>query len=129
MSLYMLVYGKETRLLFLVELPTLNFMYQLDMLDEKPMMVRLAQLNELEEKRRDALQKIENHQAQMKRTFDRKASQINFQLGDIVLKWDELKSRPGKHTKFDAMWASPYIITETTQHNAFYLSMLDGEEL
>ena len=53
----------------------------------------------------------------------------NFQLGDVVLKWDELKSRPGKYTKFDAMWAGPYIITSTTQHNAFHLSMLDGEEL
>lgn len=37
--------------------------------------------------------------------FDKKASPRDFQLGDIVLKWDELKSRTGKHTKFDAMWA------------------------
>ena len=46
----------------------------------------------------------------MKRTFDKKASPRNFQLGDIVLKWDKLKNRPGKHTKFDAMWAGLYII-------------------
>ena len=62
----------------------------------------------------------------MKRTFDKKASPKNLQLGDVV---DELKSRPGKHTKFDVMWAGPYIITKTTQHNAFHLSTLDGEEL
>ena len=55
MSPYMLVYGKEARLLVLVELPALDFIYQLDMLDEEPMTARLAQLNELEEKRRDAL--------------------------------------------------------------------------
>lgn len=55
MSPYMLVYGKEARLLVSVELPTLDFMYQLDMLDEEPMTARLNQLNELEEKRRDAL--------------------------------------------------------------------------
>ena len=65
----------------------------------------------------------------MKKTFDKKASSRDFQLGDIVLKWDELKSRPGKHMKFDAMWASPYIITGTTYHNFFYLSTLDGKEL
>ena len=53
----------------------------------------------------------------------------NFQLGDIVLKWDELKSRPRKHMKFDAMWAGPYIIMGTTQNNAFHLSTLDGEDL
>ena len=86
MSPYMLVYGKEARLPVLVELPVLDFMHQIDMLDEEPMTVRLAQLNELEEKRRDFLQKIENYQTQMKRTFDKKASPRNFQLGDIVLK-------------------------------------------
>ena len=65
----------------------------------------------------------------MKRMFDKKASPRVFPLGDIVLKWNELKSRLGKHMKFDAMWAGPYIIIGTTQHNAFHLSTLDGEEL
>ena len=97
MSPSMLVYGKEARLLVLVELPALDFMHQMDMLDEEPMTVSLAQLNQFEEKRRDALQKLEHHQTQMKRTFDKKASPKNFQLGDIVLKWDELKSMPGKY--------------------------------
>ena len=54
-SPYMLLYGKEARLPISVELPTLDFMHQIDMLDEELMTVRLAQLNELEEKRRDAL--------------------------------------------------------------------------
>ena len=125
MSPYMLVYGKEASLLVLVELLALDFMYQLDVLNEEPMTTRLAQLNELEEKRRDALQKIQSHQTQMKRTFDKKASSKNFQLGDIVLKWDELKSRSRKHTKFDAMLASPYIITSSMQHNAFHLYTLE----
>ena len=129
MSPYTLVYGKEARLPISVELPTLDFMYQLDMLDEKPMTARLAQLNELEEKRGDVLQKIESHQTQMKRMFDKKASPRNFQLGNIVLKWDELKNRLGKHMKFNAMWAGLYIITGTLQHNAFHFFMLEGEEL
>ena len=73
MSPYMLVYGKEAWLPVLVELPALDFMCQLDMLEEEPMMARLAQLNELEEKRREALQKIKDRQAQMKKTFDKKA--------------------------------------------------------
>ena len=62
MSPYMLVYGKEARLPVSVELSTLDFMYQLDMLDEEPMTTRLNQLNELEEKGRDVLHKIESHQ-------------------------------------------------------------------
>ena len=54
MSPYMLVYGKEAKLPVSIELLALDFMYQLDMLEEEPMMARLAQLNELEEKRREA---------------------------------------------------------------------------
>lgn len=129
MSPYMLVYGKESRLPILVEFLTLDFMHQLDKIDEEPMRVRLAQLDELKEKRRDYLQIIENHQVQMKRTFDKKASPKIFQLGDIVLKLDDLKSRPRKHTKFYAMWAGSYIIMATTPHNSFHLSTLEGKEL
>lgn len=65
----------------------------------------------------------------MKRMFDTKASPKDLWLGDVVLKWDELKCRPRKHMKFDAMCAGLYIITESTQHNAFHLSTLEGEEL
>ena len=61
MSPYMLVYGKEARLLVSVELLALDFMHQLDMLDEELMTTRLNQLNKLEEKRRDVLQKTESH--------------------------------------------------------------------
>ena len=73
--------------------------------------------------------KIEFHQAQMKRTFGKKASPKNFQLGDIVLKWDELKSRSRKHTKFNAMCAGLYIIAATTPHNDFHFSTFEGEKL
>ncbi|GLJ07069.1 hypothetical protein SUGI_0057070 [Cryptomeria japonica] len=99
------------------------------MLQEEPMQVRLAKLMELEEVRKQELLTIENHQARMKRTFDRKVSLRVFNEGDLVLKWGELKIKPGKHTKFDAIWDGPYIITEKKKHNAFQLSKLNGETL
>ncbi|XP_057853707.2 uncharacterized protein LOC131063789 [Cryptomeria japonica] len=63
MSPYMLVYGKEARLPISLELPTLDLVNQLDMIEEEPMTTRLAQLIELEEVRNDAMKKIEHHQA------------------------------------------------------------------
>lgn len=102
---------------------------ELDFLDEEPMEIRLVQLMELEETRKEALRNLEVHQAQMKRKFDRKVFPRTFKEGDLVFKWDELKSRPNKHTKFDVIWDGPYIITECKQHNAFQLSKLDGEVL
>ncbi|XP_057852967.2 uncharacterized protein LOC131063195 [Cryptomeria japonica] len=112
MSTYMLVYGKEARLPILLEFPALDLSNQLDMIEEEPMSTRLAQLIELEEVRNEAMRQIEHHQAQMKRYFDKRASPRVFKEGDIVLKQDEFKSRPGKHTKFDAFWSGPYMIFE-----------------
>ncbi|XP_059066433.1 uncharacterized protein LOC131857742 [Cryptomeria japonica] len=120
-SPYVLVYGKEGRLPISVELPILTLIRELEMLQEEPMQIRLVELMELEEVRKQALLAIENHQAQMKKTFDRRATLRVFNGGDLVLKWDELKGKPGKHTKFDAIWYDPYDITEKKQHNSFQL--------
>lgn len=129
-SPYVLVYGKEARLPLSVELPALDIVHQLEMFEElNPMSMRYAELMELEESRDKARKTLEYHQLQTKRTFDKKATAKNFKEGDIVLKWDVLKSGPGKHTKFDHLWAGPFIIIECKEHNAFQLSNMDGEKL
>lgn len=99
------------------------------MIEEEPMEVRLIELMELEETRRKTLQKLKIHQALMKKTCDMKAIPKVFNERDLVLKWDELKSRPRKHTKFDAMWSGPFMITKCKPHNACKLPNLEGEEL
>lgn len=66
---------------------------------------------------------------QVKKSFEKNVKLRNFNVGDIVLKWDELKSRPGKHTKFDSFWGGPFVIIECKEHNAFQLSTLEGKSL
>ncbi|XP_057819077.1 uncharacterized protein LOC131032160 [Cryptomeria japonica] len=105
MSPYILVYGKEARLPISLEFPALDLSNQLDMIEEEPMSARLAQLIELEEVINKAIRQIEHHQDQMKRSFDKRDSLRVFKEGDIILKWDEFRSRPGKHTQFDAFWS------------------------
>ena len=98
----MLVYGKEAQLPLSVELLALDIVHQLQLFEEEdPMAIRYAKLMELEEARRKAMETMEYHQLQMKRVFDKKASSKFFVEGDVVLKWDMLKRKPGKHTKFD----------------------------
>ena len=66
---------------------------------------------------------------QVKRSFDRKERAREFSMGDIVLKWDVLKSRLGHHNKFDHMWADPFFIAECKEHNAFQLIKMEGDFL
>jgi len=42
---------------------------------------------------------------------------VKFELGDIFLKWDEERAKPGRHQKFDSLWSRPYIITQAMQSN------------
>ena len=93
------------------------------------MEARYADLMELKEIREHAIQTIEKDQALVKRWFDKKARARTFQEGDLVLKWDADRAKPGRHSKFDAIWSGPYMVTGCKSSNAFQLSTLDGEEL
>ena len=65
----------------------------------------------------------------MKRNFDKKARVRTFREGDLVLKWDADRAKPGRHSKFDALWSGPYLIASCKQANAFQLSRPNGEVL
>lgn len=72
---------------------------------------------------------MEQKQDQTKRSFDKKEKFRDFKEGDLVLKWDVLKSRPRRHGKFDNFWSCPFVITAYKENNAFQLSTTKGEEL
>ncbi|KAH9306641.1 hypothetical protein KI387_011045, partial [Taxus chinensis] len=50
---------------------------------------RIMYLAELEEKRVRVVDRITEHQNQVKKLFDKKAKQRNFEVGDLVLLWDK----------------------------------------
>ncbi|KAH9322288.1 hypothetical protein KI387_016927, partial [Taxus chinensis] len=93
------------------------------------MEAKYAELMELEEIREHAVLMIEKDQALVKIWFDKKARARTFQEGDLVLKWDADQAKLGRHSKFDAIWSGPYMVTGCKSSNAFQLSTLDGEEL
>ena len=37
----------------------------------------------------------------------------NFDVGDLVLKWDNPHAEKGKHTKFQHLWIGTYLVTES----------------
>lgn len=49
--------------------------------------------------------------------------------GDLVLKWDVLRSKPGHHSKFDKISSGPFVISECKEHNAYQLSTMEGDAM
>jgi hypothetical protein len=50
----------------------------------------------------------------------------NFQMGDLVLKWDKAHEEKGKHTKFQKLWLGPFQIVEVIGPSTFVLQDLTG---
>ena len=63
----------------------------------------------------------------MKKTFDGKVKEEQFQVDDLVLKWDARKE--DKHGKFDKLWNGPYIIAAYRGDNSFILQNQNGIQL
>jgi len=63
---------------------------------------RITDLAELHQIREQLAEKAAAHQRRIKEAFDKKEKIDNFQVGDLVLKWDALKEKKGNHEKFDA---------------------------
>ena len=54
-------------------------------------------------------------------------SRKDFQMGDLVLKWDKAHEEKGKHTKFQRMWLGPFQIVEVIGPSTFMLQDLIGK--
>ena len=52
---------------------------------------RINQIIELEEQRNKACDKVHIHQEKMKKKIDRRVKEEQFQIDDLVLKWDAPK--------------------------------------
>ena len=91
------------------------------------MIRRLNKVIELSESRYKVRENLVTNQENMKSIFDRKAKEILFQTGDLVLRWDTRREEKGKHGKFDPLWYGPYRITEAISNNTFMLQNVDGE--
>jgi len=73
------------------------------------------------------IEKSATHQKRIKEAFNRKAKIDNFQVRNLVLKWDALKEKKGNHGKFDALWTGPFVITQIQGNNTFMLQSVEGE--
>jgi hypothetical protein len=63
----------------------------------------------------------------VKTLFDENSSSDrNFDVGDLVLKWDKSHEGKGEHTKFQNLWLGPFVISEKLGPISFRLHNLEG---
>ena len=55
----------------------------------------------------------------MKKTFDKKIKNRDFQINDLVLKWNARKE--DKHGNFYHLWKGPYVVFAYRGDNRFIL--------
>jgi hypothetical protein len=64
----------------------------------------------------------------MKGWFDStSASDRNFYIVHLVLKWDKPHKGKGEHNKFQNLWLGPFVIAEKLGPSSFRLHSLEGQ--
>jgi hypothetical protein len=101
-SPFQLVYGVEARFPSQLALPMEKF-FQDYQGEPDDMIRRIQQLVEVLQTREQLLDKEHDHQQNIKQVFDKKVNKEDFQLGDLVLKWDAPRKDKGKNGKFEAL--------------------------
>eukprot|EP00253_Pinus_taeda_P004579 PITA_04579 len=126
-SPFKLVYGKEAVLPTNIVLPSLALVQFIEESPSSSLQLRHDQILKLEEEREKSKIIHAKHQQIIKSSFDSLSSgSKQFQVGDLVLKWDKAHEDKGKHTKFQKMWLGPFQIREKIGHSTFILQDLSG---
>lgn len=83
---------------------------------------RLAEINSLQNHRKEALASLDKQRSSMKNRFDKKLTknEIDFKVGDPVMVRNEAKK------KFEVQWFGPLIITATLNNGLYSLATLKG---
>eukprot|EP00253_Pinus_taeda_P034210 PITA_34210 len=126
-SPFNIVYGKEAVLPTNLVLPSLALVQFIEEIPSSSIQLRHDKILKLEEEREKAKVIHAKHQQIIKSSFDSVSSgSKQFQVGDLVLKWDKAHEDKGKHTKFQKMWLRPFQICEKIGHSTFILQDLSG---
>lgn len=127
MSPFQLLYGINAEIPITLELPALKLAKAIeDQTYENALDKRIMYLSQLEEQRTQVVDRIAQHQQQVKVLFDKKAKQKGFQVGDCVFLWDKRREPKGLRGKFDSLWRGPFTIHRVAGEDSFILVYHDG---
>ena len=84
---------------------------------------------ELHQIREALMDKSQSYKDRVKTLFDRRTNQKEFQVDDLVLRWDVWRQDKGKHGKLENLWFGPFKISNVLDNNTFLLKNIDDEQL
>ena len=128
MSPYQLVYGAEAVFPTSLGVPVMKILQEMQA-EPNDSQRRINQMIHLQQTREEVFNRTQVIQENIKKIFDKRTKEDDFELGDLVLKWDARNEDKGKHGKFDHLWTGPYVIQAFRGHNAFLLNNADGSDL
>ena len=97
--------------------------------DNEILQLRIYNLLKVEESTSRAKEHFKQQQEVVKRWFDKHKSRTKeFEVGDLVLKWNHPHDEKGKHMKFQQLWVGPFQIAEKLGPSTYKLQDLQGWE-
>ena len=87
----------------------------------------LDALDDIEEKRDQALLRIQNYEHQIESYYNKKVKSRPLELGNLVLRKVFENTKEWKAGKLGANWEGPYKITEIVKPGVYHLETLTGE--
>lgn len=124
---FSLVYGMEAVLPIEVETASLRVLMETKIPEAEWARARYEQLLLLDEKRMEAMYRMQLYQKRVARAFNKKVRPKQIRRGDWVLK--QVRPIPGDpRGKFRPNWEGPYLVTKVLTKGAVKLSDLEGNE-
>jgi hypothetical protein len=120
MSPYQLVYGTKAVFPTSLGVPVMKLLQDVQA-EPNDSQRRINQMIHLQQSREDVFNNTQVIQESIKKIFDKRTKEDDFELGDLVLRWDARNEDKGKHGKFDSLWRGPYMIQAFRGNNAFLL--------
>ena len=122
---FLLLYDLKATLLIEYEVESLRVAIDSRLTEGQSLKNRLTDLEELDERRRMAIQHIEAIQHRRKIIFDKRHKKRALQPGMMVMIQDARKL--DFLGKFDVVWLGPYLVREVFPNNSMQLETLNGE--
>lgn len=124
------MYGSKEIIPIEIEIPSLQVSLKDIVNNEEYWAARIIELEFQDKRFLSVLNHLQIYQNRLKRIYNRKIKNRNFQLGDLLLKENQKVhlNQDGKG-KFKPNWLGPFIITTNYRSRAYQLDTPKGEPL